>query len=85
VTTRHQLAVLARYHGLNYHFVSGMLVHCELESTSWLTITNVMSVLLMFIENQDIISVCVLVFGFCQAYIHNIVEFQISTDKLLTG
>jgi len=62
-----------------------MLVHCELESTSWLTVTNVMSVLLMCLENQDIISVCVLVFCFCQAYIHNIVEFQIATYKLLTG
>jgi len=61
VTTRRQLAVLARYHGLNYHFVSGMLVHSELESTSWLTVANVMSVLLMCLEDQDIISVHVLV------------------------
>jgi len=61
VTTRHLLAVLARYHGLNYHFVSGMLVHSELESTSWLTVTNVMSVFLMCLEHQDIVSVHVLV------------------------
>ena len=61
MTTRHLLAVLARYHGLNYHFVSGMLVHSELESTSWLTVTNVVSFLLMFLEHQDIVSVPVLV------------------------
>jgi len=61
VTTRHLLAVLARYHGLNYHFVSGMLVHSELESTSWLTVTNVVSFLLMCLEHQDIVSVHVLV------------------------
>ncbi len=60
MTKRHQLAVLARYHGLNYHSVSGMLVHSELQSTSWLTDTNVMSVLLTYLEDQDIISVHVL-------------------------
>ena len=61
MTTRHLLTVLARYHGLNYSFVSGMLVHSELESTSWLTVTNVVSFLLMFLEHQDIVSVPVLV------------------------
>jgi hypothetical protein len=61
VIKRHQLAVLVRYHRLNCHSVSRMLVHYELESTSWLTDTNVMSDLLMYLEDQEIISVHVFV------------------------